>query len=88
MILVDDGSRDETLKIAKELKREVFVHGRNCGYVGDQKPCYSEALKAGAGIVVMLHSDYQYDLTLLPTLVAPIKFPTGKNFTSSYSPKC
>jgi glycosyltransferase involved in cell wall biosynthesis len=29
VILVDDGSRDETLKIAKELNLEVFVHTRN-----------------------------------------------------------
>lgn len=73
VILVDDGSRDETLKIAKELKLEVFVHTRNFGYGGNQKTCYTEALKAGADIVVMLHPDYQYDPTLLPNLVAPIK---------------
>ena len=73
VILVDDGSRDETLKIAKELKLEVFVHTRNFGYGGNQKTCYTEALKAGADVVVMLHPDYQYDPTLLPNVVAPIK---------------
>lgn len=73
VILVDDGSSDDTLKIAKELKLEVFVHARNFGYGGNQKTCYTEALKAGADIVVMLHPDYQYDPTLLPTLVEPIK---------------
>jgi glycosyltransferase involved in cell wall biosynthesis len=73
MILVDDASRDETLQIARELKLEVFVHGRNYGYGGNQKTCYTEALKAGADIVVMLHPDYQYDPTLLPNLVEPLK---------------
>jgi len=73
VILVDDGSRDETLKIAKELKLEVFVHARNYGYGGNQKTCYTEALKSGADIIVMLHPDYQYDPTLLPNVVAPIK---------------
>ena len=73
VILVDDGSRDETLQIAKELNLEVFVHARNYGYGGNQKTCYTEALKAGADIVVMLHPDYQYDPTLLPKVVAPIK---------------
>lgn len=73
VILVDDGSHDETLKIAKELKLEVFVHARNYGYGGNQKTCYTEALKAGADIIVMLHPDYQYDPTLLPDVVAPIK---------------
>ena len=73
VILVDDGSRDETLKVAKELKLEVFVHARNFGYGGNQKTCYTEALKANADIVVMLHPDYQYDPTLLPNIIAPIK---------------
>lgn len=73
MILVDDASRDETLQVARELKLEVFVHGRNYGYGGNQKTCYTEALKAGADIVVMLHPDYQYDPTLLPNLVEPLK---------------
>lgn len=72
VILVDDGSEDETVKIARELKLEVFVHARNFGYGGNQKTCYTEALKAGADIVVMPHPDYQYDPTLLPELVAPI----------------
>ena len=73
VILVDDGSKDETLRIAKELNLEVFVHARNFGYGGNQKTCYTEALKAGAKIVVMLHPDYQYDPALLPELVAPIE---------------
>jgi glycosyltransferase involved in cell wall biosynthesis len=73
VILVDDGSRDETLTIAKELKLEVFMHARNFGYGANQKTCYTEALKAGADIVVMLHPDYQYDPTLLPNLITPIK---------------
>jgi glycosyltransferase involved in cell wall biosynthesis len=73
VILVDDGSRDETLKIAKDLRLEVFVHARNFGYGANQKTCYTEALRAGADIIVMLHPDYQYDPTLLPNVIAPIK---------------
>jgi glycosyltransferase involved in cell wall biosynthesis len=73
VILVDDASRDETLQIARELNLEVFVHARNYGYGGNQKTCYTEALKAGADIVVMLHPDYQYDPTLLPNVTAPLK---------------
>src|SRR6267142_6108209 len=72
IILVDDGSTDKTLEIARELRLTVFVHTRNFGYGGNQKTCYTEALKEGADIVVMLHPDYQYDPTLLPNLVAPL----------------
>ena len=72
IILVDDHSSDETVKIARELGLELFVHTRNYGYGGNQKTCYREALKAGADIVVMLHPDYQYDPTLLPKIIQPI----------------
>ena len=73
VILVDDGSSDETIRIARELKLEVFVHNRNYGYGANQKTCYREALRAGAGIVVMVHPDYQYDPTLLPQIIRPIE---------------
>jgi glycosyltransferase involved in cell wall biosynthesis len=73
IILVDDGSTDETLEIARDLHLSLFVHTRNYGYGANQKTCYTEALKEGADIVVMLHPDYQYDPTLLPEIIAPIK---------------
>lgn len=77
VILVDDGSSDETLRIARELKLEVFVHDRNYGYGANQKTCYREALRAGADIVVMVHPDYQYDPTLLPEIIKPIEEGTA-----------
>ncbi len=73
VIVVDDGSSDETAKIARELGLELFVHNRNYGYGANQKTCYREALKAGADVVVMVHPDYQYDPTLLPEIIRPIQ---------------
>lgn len=73
VILVDDGSTDRTIEIARELNLEIFIHNRNYGYGANQKTCYAEALKADADIVVMVHPDYQYDPTLLPKLVDPIR---------------
>ena len=72
VILVDDGSTDATLKVARDLGLEIFVHNRNYGYGANQKTCYVEALRAGADIVVMVHPDYQYDPRLVPQLIAPI----------------
>ena len=73
VIVVDDGSADETAKIARELGLELFVHNRNYGYGANQKTCYTEALKAGGTIIVMVHPDYQYDPRLLPELIKPLK---------------
>jgi glycosyltransferase involved in cell wall biosynthesis len=73
VIVVDDGSSDETAKIARGLGLELFVHNRNYGYGANQKTCYREALKAGASIIVMVHPDYQYDPTLLPEVIRPIE---------------
>ncbi|OLE00468.1 MAG: glycosyl transferase family 2, partial [Candidatus Rokubacteria bacterium 13_1_20CM_4_68_9] len=72
VILVDDGSTDETLDIARELGLEIFVHNRNYGYGANQKTCYAEALRAGADVVVMVHPDYQYDPRLVPQIIEPI----------------
>ncbi|HLH20059.1 MAG TPA: glycosyltransferase family 2 protein [Bryobacteraceae bacterium] len=72
VILVDDGSSDETARIARELGLELFLHNRNYGYGANQKTCYREALRAGADIVAMVHPDYQYDPTLLPQIIQPL----------------
>lgn len=72
VILVDDGSQDETVKLAKKLGLKTFVHPANLGYGGNQKTCYWEALKNKPGIVVMIHPDYQYDASLTKELVKPI----------------
>jgi len=73
IILVDDGSRDETVAIARELEGvQVHVHEVNRGYGGNQKTCYRLALEAGADIVVMIHPDYQYTPKLLPAMVSMI----------------
>ena len=72
VILVDDGSTDVTLEVARQLGLEIFVHNRNYGYGANQKTCYAEALRAGADIVVMVHPDYQYDPRLVPQIIEPI----------------
>lgn len=72
IILVDDASRDNTAQIAREAGIQVFVHSKNRGYGGNQKTCYTEALSAGANLVVMLHPDHQYDAKMIPLLVKPI----------------
>lgn len=72
ILLVDDASRDGTVELARKLGLRVFVHDRNLGYGGNQKTCYTEALKLGGQIMVMVHPDHQYDPTVIPQLVQPL----------------
>ena len=58
ILLVDDGSDDATLAVARELGLTAHRHPRNLGYGANQKTCYHKALAEGADIVVMLHPDY------------------------------
>jgi len=66
IILVDDASIDDTVKIARGLGLTVITHGKNLGYGANQKTCYDEALKRNADIIIMIHPDYQYDSRLAP----------------------
>jgi len=73
VILVDDGSRDKTASIAKELPHTlVYIHEKNLGYGANQKTCYRLALEAGGDIIIMVHPDYQYTPKLVPAMASMI----------------
>lgn len=72
IILVDDASSDSTVSIAQKLGVHVTTHPKNRGYGGNQKTCYTEALKCGADIVIMLHPDYQYTPKLIRAMASMI----------------
>lgn len=69
VVLVDDKSSDETVKVGKELGiNHIVVHETNKGYGGNQKSCYNKALELGGDIVIMLHPDYQYTPKLIHSM--------------------
>ncbi len=73
VIVVDDGSNDETVAVAQSLAGViVHEHARNKGYGANQKTCYRIALEHGGDIVIMVHPDYQYTPKLIPAMVALI----------------
>lgn len=73
ILLVDDGSTDNTVAVAREMGLTVIVHPENRGYGGNQKTCYQYALDHGADVVVMIHPDYQYDARVIPHAVGLIE---------------
>jgi glycosyltransferase involved in cell wall biosynthesis len=72
IIVIDDGSKDETYEVAKKLGLKTIRHLKNRGYGGAQKTGFNEALKDGADFVVLLHSDGQYAPELLPRIIQPL----------------
>ncbi len=72
VILTDDGSKDDTAALSRQLGIHTIVHERNRGYGGNQKTCYAAALERGADIVVMLHPDYQYSPKLVTAMASMI----------------
>jgi glycosyltransferase involved in cell wall biosynthesis len=73
VIVVDDGSRDETVAIAKSFPNTIVqVHPRNQGYGANQKTCYKLALDQEGDIIIMVHPDYQYTPKLIPAVVSII----------------
>src|SRR6201988_4577780 len=73
-ILVDDGSSDATVTLARELGLQVFVHDRNYGYGRNQQTCYREALAAAADVIIMLHPDYQYTPLLVTAMASMVAY--------------
>lgn len=69
VIVVDDGSNDETVSIARSLRNTfVYTHDRNRGYGANQKSCYNLAMEKGGDIIIMVHPDYQYTPKLIPAM--------------------
>ncbi|HUR27180.1 MAG TPA: glycosyltransferase family 2 protein [Planctomycetota bacterium] len=69
IVVVDDCSQDDTVKIAQRLPVTLIVREKNGGYGANQKTCYDHARKVGADQVIMLHADYQYDARVLPAVL-------------------
>src|SRR3989344_825132 len=61
IILVDDGSKDNTVSLSRKLGIKTIVHKKNLGYVANQKTCYKAALKSNPDFIIMLHPDGQYN---------------------------
>jgi glycosyltransferase involved in cell wall biosynthesis len=72
VILVDDSSTDDTVRLARSLQMHLVWHPHQVGYGGNQKTCYLEALQRDADVVVMLHPDGQYEPELIPRMIEPI----------------
>ncbi|WP_238532819.1 glycosyltransferase family 2 protein [Halalkalicoccus jeotgali] len=70
VIVVDDGSRDETALVASEAGASVIQHEYNRGYGAALKTLFQAADQQGARHLVILDADNQHDPADVPRLVA------------------
>ena len=72
-LIIDDGSTDRTIEVAKKLGVKHFVHHRrNMGLARSFRDGIDYALKHGADIVVNTDGDNQYPQDRIKDLVKPI----------------
>ncbi len=73
ILIIDDGSYDNTVRVAKEFKVEhIISHNRNLGLARAFFNGIKTAYKLGADIVVNLDADNQYRASDIPRLIEPI----------------
>ncbi len=71
--VIDDGSKDETAKIAKEAGADfVFSHQVNRGIGVTFRTAVEKALENGADIMVNIDADGQFDPNDIQKIIAPI----------------
>lgn len=73
ILVIDDGSTDRTVEVARELGVQHFVfHARNMGLARSFSDGVNYALAHGADIVVNTDGDNQYPQDMIPQLVRPV----------------
>lgn len=69
VLVVDDGSKDDTATIAEHLGAVVLRHEKNLGKGAAVRDCFEYAKRSGADVLVTLDGDGQHDASQIPILV-------------------
>jgi len=72
VVVVDDGSTDDTALIAASLGAHVVRHDENKGYGSAIRSCFSAARDLAADVLVTLDADGQHDPEQIPKVIEPI----------------
>ncbi len=72
-LVIDDGSQDDTVQIAKNLGvHRIVRHTRNLGLAAAYQTGMTAALRAGADIIVNTDGDHQYPGDAVSELIRPV----------------
>lgn len=91
VIVVDDGSTDDTAEVAKAAGALVIKHETNRGAGAATRACFEESRRRGAHVLVTLDGDGQHDSDEIPRVLAPIfsreaDLVIGSRFLGSNNP--
>jgi glycosyltransferase involved in cell wall biosynthesis len=71
-IVVDNASVDNSVEVAENLGLKVIRHEIDRRYGGSNKTAFNYAKAIGADIFIVLHSDCQYEPSIMDRLLEPI----------------
>lgn len=72
VFVVDDGSSDETAKVANLAGADVIQHEQNKGYGAAIQSILAEAKKRNADVLVILDADAQHNPKEIPKIMQPV----------------
>ena len=77
VLVLDDGSTDETCRIVQQFGFQVVSSSKHLGYGGVLKLGYKYALDAGYKYVVQVDADGQHEPFDIPQLLLPLNSRKG-----------
>jgi glycosyltransferase involved in cell wall biosynthesis len=72
VLVVDDGSRDNTARVAELAGATIIQHHQNKGYGAAIKSILAEAKKKNPDVLVLLDADAQHNPGEIPALIKPV----------------
>jgi glycosyltransferase involved in cell wall biosynthesis len=73
VLVVDDGSTDDTVEVAEEAGAAVVSHGVNKGYGAAIQSCFNYAKENNFDVMVILDGDGQHDPSYTPDFINALK---------------
>ena len=72
VLVINDGSSDNTEKVARKAGADIITHRKNRGYGGAIKTALEEGLKRNARVTITFDADLQHNAKDIPKIIEPI----------------